>query len=532
MAQRATPGPPGQHGQDPARRGNSGSSLRYSRPAGATAGGPFLAAPDPPGQQRENWCAERHTRPAGATAGVSTPAQPGQQRERNTSGAPIHTPGPPGQQREIKRARRYLFALYPTAEQKAVLQRHSEMLADLWNGLLQRYEHIQRTTTQRQVWFDTAGRHSGVSYHRLTWGTYRKAEREAVVIEPGANGRPKPFTAFDMQNEITALLNELPEWKEMSVWCCHRTATKLSLAIEAFYARAKKGKGAQSGYPHYRRRSSDRLSVPHRFASGCRLTKDPRHANSWQLTLKGIPGKIHARGCFPFAVPSPSGPQRKDWADADVIWRNGKWSVSVCVKGQRSRSHGYRPVTIRFDLIAGFALVDNYPEEPPGLIQARLLQDRLADRQSDCDRLFPRGRVRRDEPDYAELRLEISRLAARIARVRANALHTWTAGIVARASAITVIAPPLEEDIRTPHGDAKSWGAHVEVVSAINREALAQAPGVTIRMLQYKAAEAGIACHVVTDPEPPLAVGRELVTAGKTLRRARRAHREEMAHGL
>jgi hypothetical protein len=497
----------------------------------ATAGGPFLTAPDPPGQQRENWCAERHTRPAGATAGVGSPRQPGQQRERNTSGAPIHTPGPPGQQREIKRARRYLFALYPTAEQKAVLQRHSEMLADLWNGLLQRYEHIQRTTTQRQVWFDTAGRHSGVSYHRLTWGTYRKAEREAVVIEPGANGRPKPFTAFDMQNEITALLNELPEWKEMSVWCCHRTATKLSLAIEAFYARAKKGKGAQSGYPHYRRRSSDRLSVPHRFASGCRLTKDPRHANSWQLTLKGIPGKIHARGCFPFAVPSPSGPQRKDWADADVIWRNG-WSVSVCVKGQRSRSHGYRPVTIRFDLIAGFALVDNYPEEPPGLIQARLLQDRLADRQSDCDRLFPRGRVRRDEPDYAELRLEISRLAARIARVRANALHTWTAGIVARASAITVIAPPLQEDIRTPHGDAKSWGAHVEVVSAINREALAQAPGVTIRMLQYKAAEAGIACHVVTDPEPPLAIGRELVTAGKTLRRARRAHREEMAHGL
>ncbi|HYP38164.1 MAG TPA: helix-turn-helix domain-containing protein, partial [Stellaceae bacterium] len=124
----------------------------------ATAGGPFLTAPDPPGQQRENWCAERHTRPAGATAGGPFLA--------------ALKPGPPGQQREIKRARRYLFALYPTAEQKAVLQRHSEMLADLWNGLLQRYEHIQRTTTQRQVWFDTAGRHSGVSYHRLTWGTY------------------------------------------------------------------------------------------------------------------------------------------------------------------------------------------------------------------------------------------------------------------------------------------------------------------------------------------------------------------------
>src|SRR6516165_12684374 len=70
----------------------------------ATAGGPFLTAPDPPGQQRENWCAERHTRPAGATAGACgmlgsvarTTRPPGQQREMCAHAIP----GPPRQQRE------------------------------------------------------------------------------------------------------------------------------------------------------------------------------------------------------------------------------------------------------------------------------------------------------------------------------------------------------------------------------------------------------------------------------------------------
>jgi hypothetical protein len=326
--------------------------------------------------------------------------------------------------------RRYTLALYPTAEQMPVLRRHGEMTADLWNALLQRYEDIQRRTVQRQVWFDADGRrHVGLSVHRLTWVSERKRTGERKTMEPVVDkkGRlvPKPFTAYDMQNEISWLCNSLPEWREPSIWCGHRTATLLDRAIEAFYRRASQGAGARSGYPRYRRRSDDGQSIPHRFASGCRLTKDPRHATSWQLTLKGVPGTIHARGRFPFDI--------TDWADADVIWRNGKWSVSVCVTGQRTRSHGYRPVVIRFDLVGGFALVDNYPEQPPGLIQARLLQDRLAARQSECDRLFPRGRRPRDDPDYAELRLEISRLAARIARVRANALHTWTAGIVARA---------------------------------------------------------------------------------------------------
>jgi hypothetical protein len=440
--------------------------------------------------------------------------------------------------------RRYGLKLYLAADQQAVLHRHREMAADLWNALLQRCEHIQRTTTQRQVWHDADGnRHVGVSYHRLTWETYRKKSRERAVIEPGKNGKPKPFTDVDMQNEITAMLNELPEWRGVSVWCCHRTAQLLWRAFQAFFARAKAGAGAQSGYPRYHRRQ-DQAGIPHRFASGCKLTKDPRHAKSWQLTLLGVPGKIHARGEFPFEV--------EKWADADVIWRNGEWSISVCVEGRscecarpqwdrrrcracggmRPRPHGAQPVTVRFDLLDSFALVDNYPVEPPGLIEARVLQDRLDAKKSECDTLFPRGARRRDDPDYAELRLEISRLAARIARIRANALHVWTSRLVARASDITVIAPPVRELTQTPKGSEKSWGAQVAPVSALNRDTLAQAPAAAIRMLQYKAEEAGIRCDIVKDDAPKIAVGRELVTAGKQLRRSRRAHRKETKNGV
>jgi hypothetical protein len=453
-----------------------------------------------------------------------------------TAGARRHGP-PPGETEQMMR--RYRFALYPTPDQAAVLHEHRAMMADLWNALLERYEHIQRTTRQRQIWFDAAGnRHSGVSYHRLTWETYRYAAGESAVIQPDKNAKPKPFTAFDMQNEITALVNELPEWRALSVWCCHRTAQLLDRSFKAFYARAKAGAGARSGYPRYRRRR-DHCGIPHRFASGCTLTKDPRHGTSWRLALKGVPGKIHARGTFPFDIVK--------WADADVVWRNGKWSISVCVQGNRPRPHGLRSITIRFDLLESFATItscaaaspyparrDNSgsPEQPRGLVQARILQQQLDGLQSECDTRFPCGRRHRDAPDYAELRLEISRLAARIARVRANALHVWTTGIVARAADVTVIAPPVREHIATPRGDAKSWGAQVELVSDINRQVLAQAPAIAIKMLEYKAAEAGIRCDVVSDQAPPVAVGRELVAAGKELRRARRAHREEIEIGL
>ncbi len=172
--------------------------------------------------------------------------------------------------------RRYSFKLYPTTEQRIELERQAHMMGDLWNALLQRQE-------------DT--------YRRFRQGRAPKGH----------------LSFFDMTAEITQLRAECPEWAALSVWSAHRVAKALDQAFQAFFRRAKAGAGGQSGYPRYRPYRMQAW-VPHRFASGCKLTADQRpdlkRQLHWNLRLKGVPGNIHAMGRFP---DTPA-----DWADADL----------------------------------------------------------------------------------------------------------------------------------------------------------------------------------------------------------------------
>ena len=141
----------------------------------------------------------------------------------------------------------------------------------------------------------------------------------------------------------------------------------------------------------------------------------------------------------------------------------------------------------------------------------------------------PRGRRRgsEDQQAFQEANSEISRLSAYATRVRRNALHVWTARIIEMASDLTIIAPNLRENTRSPRGDERNWGANVETVSKLNRNTLSLSPGLAIQMLTYKAQEAGIRCDVVRDEAPKIAVGGDLVHVGKQARRTRRRINEE-----
>ena len=120
---------------------------------------------------------------------------------------------------------------------------------------------------------------------------------------------------------------------------------------------------------------------------------------------------------------------------------------------------------------------------------------------------------------------------AAAARKRRNALHVWTTRLVASASAITVIAPPVKSMTATGRGDSDNWGAAVADVARLNRAALNFAPSTAIAMLQYKAAEAGIACDVQEDKAPSLAVGAALKTATKKIRSLAKRTKRALTEG-
>jgi putative transposase len=428
--------------------------------------------------------------------------------------------------------RRYTFKLYPSKMQEQLLVEQCQMMAALWNALLQRCED-----------------------------SYRRTKGQRRVLH--GDGKSLP-TFFDMTAEITSLRHECLEWAALSVWSAHRVADALSKAFDAFFRRAKTGAGAQSGYPRYRRvRDADWL--PHRFKSGCKLVPRADTRSSWRLTIKGISGAMRARGEFP-QVPL-------NWTDADIRFRGGDWWLSVGVEMPKRRSPGDAAIKISFDLIDEFARVersdgatsvppegalategkslsgmdcDGGPHSVPhgpgcddgkphaelgetaempnrdGGEEAAIVERRADELKSERDRRYRKGSWR-----WREASRKIARIQAKAARIRREGLHEWSTAIICEAADLTIIAPKVKEETASPRGNGKSWGANVETVSKLNRHVLNQSPAMAVQMLAYKAKEAGIRCDIVEDESPNIAIGAKLVAAGKQLRKTKRALKEK-----
>jgi hypothetical protein len=95
---------------------------------------------------------------------------------------------------------------------------------------------------------------------------------------------------------------------------------------------------------------------------------------------------------------------------------------------------------------------------------------------------------------------------------------------------LTIVCPPIREATASARGTERNHGAAVKTVAMLNRHVLGQAPAMAIKMLEYKAEEAGISPARVTPGEHALAIGRELPMATKAVRRAaRQLKKEELA---
>jgi putative transposase len=375
--------------------------------------------------------------------------------------------------------RRYLFKLYPTKAQAAKLDEQRKMMADLWNALKQRIED-----------------------------TYR---REARVL-----------SYFDLTNEITGLRHECPEWAQIPAVSAHRVAKWLVDSYAAFFRRLKTGEAP--GYPRWQRRErGTTIPLGRMDKTGWRIAQRRDNPLSWRLHYKSVTEArtpqhwLHGRGKLPGAP--------LDWRNADIIWRDGRWWLSLCVALEPRRTAGRASLHIVFDLIDCFARVGGIPEEPPDFARLSPLQDDIDQLKSERDQRWPHRRSRNDaeQQAFADANAQITQLSGYLARVRRNTLHVWTARILARASDLTIVAPSsVRRETRSPRGDAKNWGANVEMVSTVNRHILAQAPAMAIAMLKYKAQEAGIRCDVISDAAPAISIGGDLAVGGKQLRRARR----------
>lgn len=414
------------------------------------------------------------------------------------------------------------------------LRDQAGMCADLWNALLSMCE----ITREFRVWYYTQKgpaffgidgklrvlRLSEVwTRRRMFGGRIRAADilssrAECIDLPDDAQRRFLP-SEFDMGYWISEMLAECPEWQALSTWTPRRVATSLNGAWQAFFRRVRAGE--EAGYPRYKsRHRAD--AVPHRCVSGCKIVKSDRHETSWLVKLKGVPGDVWARGRIPADV--------NEWMDADIRLDGDGAAISFAVAiEERRQTYGrLKPITVRFDMIDGFAAVNGNIETPPDLIRVKDLDDRRAEMQAAFHLRWPRGKRWSDDEwrERCEQKEEIGRLASRIARIRRNALHVWSCNLVERASVVTIYKPRIKDHTKTPRGNEKSWGANVEVVSSLNRNTHSYAPAMAAQMLEYKAKEIGIPCEIIEDRAPNIAIGEKLVAAGKAMRKTKRAIRK------
>ena len=308
-------------------------------------------------------------------------------------------------------------------------------------------------------------------------------------------------------------------------------------------------------------RGDDRDSIDQRPGFGG-AEPLPSNGNNWRLTLRGVPGAIKARGKFP-ADP-------ETLKTADVKFYDGAWWFSVCVDVPARMVAGKEKLTVELDLIDSFASVKSASGRcAPGLsdpfysgskgeftnisravgespcgdpandggaqVQSSALARRLtcgdpandggaqveihrADAiQSERDRRYKRGSIR-----WRREKKRIARIKAKQARRTKEALHKWTTAIVREAAELAIIALPVKDMTKTGRGNEKFHGAEVKTVAALNRHVLSMAPASAVQMLEYKAAEAGIACAVERRQDHQIRIGGDLREAAVTVKRAKR----------
>jgi putative transposase len=419
--------------------------------------------------------------------------------------------------------RRYNFKLYPNATQAARLDVVRSLHCRLYNALLE----------QRIDAFERCG---------------------------------KSLTYFDQTANNTKLRAVDHDYKALGSASMNGTAKRLDEAYKAFFARAKKGDGASSGFPRYQGSeyySGFPLGKP-KAGWDCEIGE-----KKGRVRIQSIEGWIKMRGCLPNGGTVKNG---------EILYRGGEWFLSVAVETESRRVAGTRKGVIGLDLMTQLAkIVDGEclagPEvavsiasdgritlnfqgfngEAPTEAQEMRGDDknvvvyavvgmpaeaheaqgddselRNSREEVDCVGQIQQAmaRCKRGSNRYKKLRTMKARLEARQANQRANRLHNLSAAIAREFGEVTIYQPKsIKDATATGAGDRKEHGAKVKWKAGFNRFVLSMAPAMFVGLIKDKITEAGgtvaekKTAHVVE-------LGNEIV---KTAKVAKKLMRKEKA---
>ncbi|MHB8140671.1 MAG: RNA-guided endonuclease InsQ/TnpB family protein [Vulcanimicrobiaceae bacterium] len=286
----------------------------------------------------------------------------------------------------------------------------------------------------------------------------------------------KSLSAYDQSRDLTALRAADERYAALNAQSAQVTLNRLHLAFAAFYRRCKKG--GTPGFPRFR--AFDRYSGwgYKTHGDGFRFTPGDGNRHS-TLRLSGI-GTLKVRG----RARTPG-----DVKTCEIQHKTGRWYASLSASCRPQRTGGSQAIGLDWGVEtfatlahddASFSAIDN----PRFVRQAKAA---LEAAQQNLARKAKRSKNR------AKARLLVATIHRKTTARRLDFLRQQSAKIVARSWLIATESLSIKNMTRSAKGTVESPGRNVAQKAGLNREILATAPRAFLDMLQYKAAEAGVA---------------------------------------
>jgi putative transposase len=329
--------------------------------------------------------------------------------------------------------RKVQYRLYPTSAQLAKIERATELHRCLYNAALE--ERID---------------------------AYRKAR--------------KSISLYEQQASLTVIRNDDPEYRALPRKAALVTLERLDLAFKAFFRRVKAGEAP--GFPRFKSRDRFKGFGFRVHGDGARFIHGAEGKNG-KLYILGIPGLIAARG-----RPRELGEVRT----LEVSRNAGKWFLTISVECAPERSTG-EPV-FAFDWGTNRLLSGVDSDGEITLVE----NDRIGRRASRKIKVMARklARQKRGSARRQKTKIRLACMNAALANQRKNRNHQLSARIVGGCSVLAFEQLSIANMTRSAKGTPDNHGKNVRQKAGLNREVLDTAPAQLMKMLRYKAEDAGI----------------------------------------
>jgi putative transposase len=255
------------------------------------------------------------------------------------------------------------------------------------------------------------------------------------------------------------------------------TLKRVALAFEGFFRRLKANKG-KAGFPRFK--SVDRYKGwgYKAYGDGWKLHLNPKKHGVVYLADVGMV-KIRGQARNENGTPKT----------CEVIKKADGWYLSVTFDYPYiDRTSGKQAFGLDWGVEYYMSAVsdngDTHQIENPRFIKTN--QEKLTALQRDL------SLVQTGNDDWYQLKSRIARLHRKISQQRLNHVHQTTAQLVKEAGLLAIEQINVSNMTRSAKGTIEKPGKRVKQKSGLNRAILDTSPSHTYKILQYKAAEAGI----------------------------------------